>query len=55
MRTKKPEGTHRVKITATISPRAAALLEKLTCLGDGKGQVIDKALEALNREFESLL
>lgn len=49
-RTPKPRETHRVKLTATVSPVTMEAIRALTRLGDGLGQTIDRAIEALKKE-----
>jgi len=50
MRTPKPKSTHRVPINATVAPETAKTLRDLTRPGDGLGQTIDRAIEALKKE-----
>jgi len=49
-RTPKPPETHRVKLTATVSPVTMKTIRALTREGDGLGQTIDRAVEALKKE-----
>lgn len=49
-RTKTPPETHRIQISATVSPETFQALKTAQKPGEGLGQVIDRAIAALKGE-----
>lgn len=48
-RTPTPRETHRVQLTATVAPETMVAIAALQKPGEGKGQVVDRAIEALKK------